>query len=266
MIVATIATAVSFVIVSLVAAADPTDSAAGDLVGEIVVYGVLTAWIVWACGESGADLGRLIGRVPAGYNWFPAAGLLATAMVFSIGSWYVAAYSLSRLAPAMLESLMALDEPVADSIASQVLAVVIAVVLAPVIEEVLFRGVVLSRWGVKWGVRTGIVATALVFGVLHAIDAAGATAFGLITALLYLQSRTLIVPIAFHAANNLVGMLAVLTVGSDEAWTFAAEVEEIEAMLVPGLAMTAVTLPVLLWYIRRNWPARDVALPYMEVP
>ena len=265
MIVGTIAIAVGFAIVSLVSPMDLMDPATGDLAAEVAVYGLLAAWLVWACRNSGADLPRLIGRVPAGYNWLPAAGLLATALMFSIGSWYVTAYSLSRLAPGMLESLMAMEQPVGDSIASHVLSAVVVVVIAPVTEEVLFRGVLISRWGVKWGVRTGIVAAAVVFGVCHLINTAGATALGLITALLYFQSRTLIVPIAFHAANNLVATLAEFAVGSEEPSTLVVELQEIEAMVLPGLAMVALTLPVLVWYIRRNWPARDAVLPYMEV-
>lgn len=244
--------------------ADLLDSATGDMVGEIAVYAVLAAWIAYACRNSEADLGRLIGRLPPGYNWLPAAGLLAISMAFSIGSVYLTAYGLHRLAPGVMEWLLTLDMAVPDSIAFHVLSAIIAVVIAPVLEELLFRGFLVGRWAVKWGLRTGIVATAVVFGLLHVPDVAGATAFGLITALLYLQTRTLIVPVVFHAANNLIATLGGFAVASEEPWTLAAELEEIEAMLIPGLIITVVTLPVLLWYIRRNWPARDARLPYMD--
>ena len=264
-IVGTIIVFVLLAIADAVTQADLLDSATGDLVGEIGVYAAVAVWIAYACRNSGADLRHLIGRVPSGYNWFPAAGLLATSMAFSIGSWYLTAYSLHHLAPGMMEWLLTLDMAVPDSIASHVLSATIAVVIAPVVEEVLFRGVLVGRWAVKWGLRTGIVATAVVFGLLHVPDAAGATAFGLITALLYLQTRTLIVPVVFHAANNLIATLAEFAVGSEEPWTLASELEEIEAMLLPGLVMMAVTLPVLLWYIWRQWPARDARPPYMDV-
>ena len=263
-----IGTIIVFVLLSIadaVTQADLLDSATGDLVGQIGVYAAVAVWIAYACRNSGADLGRLIGRVPPGFNWFPAVRLLATALVFSIGSWYVNAYLLSRLVPGTMEWLMTLETPVADSVVSHALSTIIVIVIAPAVEEVLFRGILIGRWATKWRLRTAVVATALVFGILHVFNIVGATALGLITALLYLQTGTLIVPIAFHAANNLVPTLAEFAFGSDEPGTLAVELEEIEAMLLSGLVMMAVTLPVLLWYTWRQWPARDARPPYMDV-
>ena len=90
---------VSLAIADTMTQADLLDSATGNLFGEMAVYAVLALWIAYACRACGADPGRLIGRVPPGYNWLPAAGLLAVTMIFSLGSWYVTAYGLYRLAP-----------------------------------------------------------------------------------------------------------------------------------------------------------------------
>lgn len=258
-----IALAVVVGIVSSASPVDPMESATGDLVVELAVHGLVAAWVLWACRNADADLGRLIGRVPVGYNWFPALGLLVATMVFSAGSWFVTAYGLSHVAPALLESLLTLGEPVLDSIVSYAWWVIGGVAVAPVLEEVLFRGVLVNRWGVKWRIGTGIIVSSVIFGTLH-FDMAGATAFGLVAALLYLQSRTLIVPIAFHAANNLVATVAEFIPGAGEPWTLGAEPEEIQAMALPGLGMVAVTLPVLIWYLRRHWPSHDAEIPYMR--
>ncbi|MCY3699102.1 MAG: type II CAAX endopeptidase family protein [Gemmatimonadetes bacterium] len=262
-IVGSVAGGVFLVIVSSVTPMDP-DSAIVEFVFALAFYGLLAAWIAWACRRAGIDLRRLVGRVPVGYNWLPALGLLVTTMVFSTGSWFVTAYGLSHLAPGLLEALVTLGETIVDSIAVAVAWAILAVVIGPVTEEVLFRGMLVSRWGTKWGIGTGIVVSAVIFGVLHPVDAAGATAFGFVAALLYLQSRTLIVPIAVHAANNLVATVTEDLFAWGEPWTLAAEVEEIEAMALPGLAMVVVTLPVIIWYVRRHWPSRDAEIPYMK--
>lgn len=36
----------------------------------------------------------------------------------------------------------------------------------------------------------------------------------------------------------------------------AAELQEIDAMALPGLGIAAVTFPVLVWYLRHHWPGR----------
>ena len=180
---------------------DPLDSPIRALISGLALYGLPWAWIVWACRRADADLGRLIGRVPAGYNWLPAVGLLATTVMFSFGWSFVTRYGLSQLAPEFVESLLTSEDAVGDSIAVSVVWPILLITIIPATEEVLFRGVLLSRWGVKWGIGTGIVLTAVIFGGMNRFDAVEATVLGVVAALLYLQSRTLIVPIAFHAAN-----------------------------------------------------------------
>lgn len=137
--------------------------------------------------------------------------------------------------------------------------------IAPVVEEILFRGILTNRWALKWGITTGIVASTVLFGMGHALGMIGATAFGLVAVLLYFQTGGLVVPITFHVVNNLVAVGLEFAFPSDEPWSVTAELEQIDTMLLPGLAMVAMTLPVLVWYIRANWPSRDAVLPYMAV-
>ena len=252
-----------FLIVASMTPIDPEDPATDEVAAGVAFYGALALWVWWACRRSGIGVRRLVGRVPAGYNWLPVLSLLVVTGLFSVGSWYVAAYGLSRIAPGMLEWLMEAVALTPDgSVASGVVWTLIAVVFAPVVEEVIFRGILVSRWGVKWGIRTGIVASSIVFGVLHAVDMVGATVFGLVAALLYLQTRALIVPIAFHMANNVVASLLVFVDPTESPLDLAAELQEIEAMALPGLGIAVVTLPVLVWYLRRHWPAREAGIPY----
>lgn len=252
-----------FLIVASMTPIDPEDPVTNEVAAWIAPHGALALWIWWACRRSGIGIRRLVGRVPAGYNWLPVLGLLVVAGLFSFGSWQVTAYGLSRIAPGVWAGLL---EPgaltPADSIGSGVMWTLIAVVLVPVVEEVAFRGILVNRWGVKWGIRTGIVASSILFGVLHPVDPVGATVFGLVAALLYLQTRTLIVPIAFHAATNAVASVLEFVDPVEAPLDLAAELQEIEAMVLPGLGIAVLTLPVLVWYLRRHWPAREAGIPY----
>ena len=67
---------------------------------------------------------------------------------------------------------------------------IVVVVVLVFFGELIFRGILVNRLGVKWGIRTGIIVPALLLGVLAAVfpgglDAVGATAFGLVAAVLY---------------------------------------------------------------------------------
>ncbi len=250
-------------LVSLVTPLDPGDPASGEVLFMLSLYGALLAWIVWACRRAGVSLRRLVGRIPAGHNWWTTLGLLAVTMFFSIGSWEIFAYGLAWAAPGVLEFLLEAVESMPDPpLVYQVAMAVAAVVLAPTIEEVLFRGVLLHRWAVKWSVTKAVVATSLAFGILHA-NPVGITVVGLVAAVLYLRTGTLLVPIAFHAANNLVATILEFMAGPLEPVDVAAEIQEIRDGGLWGVAIVAVTLPVLVWYLRRHWPGREARIPYL---
>lgn len=249
-------------LVSLATPLDPGDPATGDVAFMLSLYGALLVWIVWVCRNSGISLRRLMGRLPSGHDWLTALGLLAVTMIFSIGSWEIFAYGLALAAPGVLEFLIeAVDSMPDPPLAYLVAVAVMAVVVAPVIEEVLFRGILLNRWATKWSVPTAVVATSVAFGFLHA-HPVGITVVGLVAAVLYLRTGSLLIPIAFHAANNLVATILDFMAGPLEPMDVAVEIQEIRDAGLSGVAIAVVTLPVLVWYLRRHWPEREAGIPY----
>ena len=236
-----------------------------EVIFGLAIYGALASWIVWACRSSGIPLRRLLGTLPRGYNWLSwsrLAALLAVTIGFSYSSWYLFAYLLSAVAPGVLEFLIEALWPESDPSTGYRLAmVVIAVILAPILEEGFFRGILVNRWGSRWGLPTALIASSIAFGVLHA-NPVGIGLVGLIAALLYLQTRTLIVPILFHTTNNLVATVWDYLAGDAGSLNVAAEIQELREGILFGIVLVAITLPILIRYVRRNWPARDAALPY----
>lgn len=247
-------------LVSLVTPLDPGDPATGDVLRLLSIFGAVLAWIVWVCRRAGVSLRRLVGRIPAGHNWWATLGLLVVTMAFSIGSGAIVNYGLAVAAPGVLEFL--LESMPNPPLAYHVAMAVVAVVLGPAIEELLFRGVLLNRWAAKWSVARAVVATSVAFGILHG-NPVGVTVAGLVMAVLYLRTGTLLVPIAFHAANNLVARILGFMMGPPEPVDVAAEIQEIRDAALWGIAIVAVTLPVLVWYLRRHWPSRGARIPYL---
>ena len=248
-------------LVSLVTPLDPGDPVTGNAAFMLWLFGALLAWIVWACRRAGVGLRRLVGRIPAGLSWWTILGLLIVTMVFSIGSEAIFNYGLAVAAPGVLEFLLEPVEP-NPPLAYQVAMAVVAVVLGPAIEELLFRGVLLNRWAAKWSVAKAVVATSVAFGILHG-NPVGVTVAGLVMAVLYLRTGTLLVPIALHAANNLVARILGFMMGPPEPVDMAAEIQGIRDAALWGIAIVAVTLPVLVWYLRRHWPSREAHIPYL---
>ncbi|WP_419948905.1 CPBP family intramembrane glutamic endopeptidase [Candidatus Palauibacter sp.] len=258
-----------FVVAAVVAALTPLEAGGRqtfDVLFGLALYLALASWIVWVCRRSDIGLRRLVGTLPGGYgglSWVRLAGLLVVTMGFSIGSWLVWSYALSTLAPGVFEFVLeAVSTEPDPTLVYQLSMTLLAVIAAPVLEEAFFRGILVNRWGHRWGVPTALIVSSIAFGILHA-NPLGIGIVGLVAALLYLRTRTLIVPIVFHAANNLVGMLGEFLSDASGPLDIAAEIQAARDDLVWGVILVAVSLPILVWYIRRYWPARDAALPYM---
>ena len=229
-----------------------------------VAYAAIALWIWIACRRAGVVPARLLGgRPPSPVSWLATAGLLALGLVFSMGSWYLSASALSYLSPGLLdwltESLAAAEIPRGASPLHQTLWHLEIVLLAPVVEELLFRGVLVNRWGAKWGIRTGVLASSAIFAFLHA-NPVGVFALGLVAALLYVRTGTLLVPIALHVGNNLIATV----MGEFVELEGTLEVEHVRASVPEGLALVAVATPALIWYVRRSWPRREAEIPYMK--
>lgn len=255
-----------FYVVAVLTPLNERDPQVFEVLVQFALYGAVASSILWVCARWDIGLRRLVGTWPRGYDrraWLHLASLLAVTMAFSYGSALVWLHLLSILNPGLLEFLVEGLSPALDPTPGYQLAMaVIIVVLAPILEETLFRGILINRWGVRWGVPTAVIASSIAFGILHA-NPVGIGMAGLVMALLYLRTRTLIVPVVFHAANNLVPTLAEL-VDPSGPLDVAAEIQAIRDDVFIGVALVAVSLPILAGYVRRHWPPRDAPLPYMD--
>ena len=152
-------------------------------------------------------LGRLVGQ-GAGL------GLLAIAGSTLIVSLLVAATG-SEASPDQV-----LTGSIADSPLQILLAVVAAVVLAPLAEELLFRGLLHRGLRRRLTLVPATAISSVLFAVVH-IDVVfsqplalvGLVLVGVILALAYERTGSLVVPVVIHAVHNGVTIIAVLVTG-----------------------------------------------------
>ncbi|NES21988.1 MAG: CPBP family intramembrane metalloprotease [Symploca sp. SIO3E6] len=238
------------------------------LISYNLIFILLCLWAVERLSQLQVKTDYLIGKVPHQYRWLPTIGIVINILLFSLGSGQLLFYLLSFVAPELVESI--LSEPIflsgSDNFApalSNILAVITVVVVAPITEELLFRGILLHRWAAKWGITPALLLTSLVFGILHP-NIAGLFVFGLMMALLYLKTRTLIVPIICHALNNLAAVGLEL-LPKDASTTETADIlEQLNAYWWVGMVYVVLSAPWLIDFIRKNWPKSVFDLPYFS--
>ncbi len=230
-----------------------------------LVFSGLCLSIVAAARRSPIRLAALFGPWPRQMAWVQLLWLVVGVFLFSQGAFQVSYLGLSLVAPGWVEatlhqSLLLSPDQVAAPGLYNGLVLFSVVVVAPITEEFIFRGVLLHRWGVKWGIRPAIVMTSILFGMLHS-NLVGLFVFGVVMALLYLSTRSLLVPMVAHALNNAIASGIDFLTAQPTANTLTT-LAEFRANWWLGLVCLLVSAPWVLRYVAYHWPDAQTPLPY----
>lgn len=215
---------------------------------------------------------RLLGPVPRQSTCLRGLKLLPVLIAFGLGEVIVLFFSLSHLAPVVLDTLLSSELFVADANEQQpwvydLVTMFQVVVLGPVVEEGLFRGLLLHRWAVRWNLTAALWASSLLFGIGHAPSVIGSTVFGLVMAILYIESGSLLVPMVVHATNNAIGCLIEAADQLLPAWALPdvwSSASDFRDLLWPGMLLLVVSVPLISLYISKHWPRKSIPLPYFR--
>lgn len=231
-----------------------------------LIFVSLCGAILMGARRSPLRLRFLIGHWPQAIHWPSFILLVCSVFLFSLGAFQVSYLALSWIAPGLVETTLqqSLVLSAGETAYPQLYTPVVifsVLVVAPVTEEFIFRGVLLHRWGVKWGLRPAILLTSMVFGVLHS-NLVGLFVFGLILALLYLKTQSLLVSMVAHGINNgIASLIEFLTLQASTTMP-TDTLAEFQSSWWLGVLCLAVSAPWLWRYLRRHWPTAATPLPY----
>ena len=92
------------------------------------------------------------------------------------------------------------------------LAIFVAIVIVtPIFEEVVFRGLMQGALRRKFGAVAGVIASTLLFTLVHAVGVwVAVAALGLLLAYIYDRTRNILVPIAVHVLHNAIAFFVIV--------------------------------------------------------
>ncbi len=233
------------------------------------IYGLISYWCWYTVKRSHLNYKRIIGKFPSFVICLRLFSLVIPTLMLSLGTAYILFYFLSFLAPELVKSLLEQKSFISVSASEtyspflyNLLLAIVMVVVAPLTEEFLFRGIFLQRWATKWGLTRAIIFSSLAFGILHP-NPIGLFIFGMLMALLYIKTRSLIVPIAFHSLYNgvLVFSQLISTFATKEE-TFST-IEQFRSSWWQGILLITISSPWIVFFIYKNWPSKQQSIPYL---
>ena len=206
------------------------------------------------CLRCNIDLGRLFSVSRFVWSHWRWIGLVFPLYTLNESTDWMEFFCISRLSSSLANRLFnfhGIQYPFALTTA---VYFIIFIAVVAVAEEVFFRGILLHRLAYKWGLLRAVVISALIFGFLS-VNFVSSFAFGLVLVLVYLETRTLLVPIMINVAYNALVFLwpdGILD-GTEFRNSWALHV----FFLITSVA-------VLFAVIRRCWPTNDQSLPYYD--
>jgi membrane protease YdiL (CAAX protease family) len=221
----------------------------------------------YLCRRTGVDLGRLVGPRPPAAALLGSAGLAVPLVALSLGTLWALYLPLSYLAPDFVQYWLLDDWSMLEHtdlgypLGPNALVLAAGCVLAPLAEEFLFRGLLIHRWSLRWGVRAAVGLSSLVFGLLHA-DVLGGIAFGVVAAVLYLESGSLHHAIALHVANNVLAFGAVLVEIALTGQENRLDMEGFRSLAWVGVLGLALGVPWFVHFLRTRWRPEQWRLPH----
>lgn len=98
--------------------------------------------------------------------------------------------------------------------------IISAVLIAPIMEETLFRGLIFNELRKNINLTASIIIQAVIFGVFHGNLAQGiyAAVLGIVLAVIYLWTKSIVANIIMHVSFNIVGTLVVPQIYGNTEW------------------------------------------------
>lgn len=250
-----------FVFAKLTGAGLPDDDAA-----MLAFYGGIVAAMALVAWRARLDWGRVFGPAPT-RPMLPLISVVIPAGLLSLAGGLFTYIPLSYVAPGFVERTIlapdAFDSP--TSVTQWLVLMLVGAIAAPLVEEVLFRGLLMPRWAHRWGTTTGVVASSLLFAVLHE-ELLGAFVFGVAMCVLYLHTRRLWVPILAHLLNNFIALFESLPGALTHTVEPAQTLAEFRADWVWIVPLLAAALLTGWWYLRQFFPDGVAPLLRSRVP
>ncbi|MDR4985796.1 MULTISPECIES: CPBP family intramembrane glutamic endopeptidase [Bacillus cereus group] len=181
--------------------------------------------------------------------------------MFSYGYLILYMYSFAWITPDFI--MNALHEPIVDSAGGYVYQFIMVVFIAPIIGEFVFRGFLLQRFAAKWGTSIAMVVVALLFAMLH-VDFLGAALFSIVLSIVYIRTKSLLMPIAIHMLNNAFVIGTSFLVSREKIMSFADFSNY--TTFFPGLMIFIIGLNLVLifLFVNRKYWSKEVPVIYAK--
>ncbi|MFK4291971.1 lysostaphin resistance A-like protein [Bacillus sp. RC250] len=231
-----------------------------SFINMLIFYILPIIWIFYGYRKHRVSFSLFINRNKT-FNLVQVLYIAIMLCMFSYGYLILYMYSFAWITPDFI--MNALHEPIIDSTGGYVFQFIRVVFIAPIVGEFVFRGFLLQRFAAKWGTSIAMVVVALLFACLH-VDFLGAVVFSVVLSIVYIRTKSLLMPIAIHMLNNALVLSSSFLVSREKIMSFADFSHY--TTFFPGLIIfiTGLNLVLIFLFVNRKYWSKEVPVIYAE--
>ncbi|WP_142344214.1 CPBP family intramembrane glutamic endopeptidase [Bacillus cereus] len=231
-----------------------------SFINTLIFYVLPIIWLFYGYRKHRVSFSLFINRNET-FNLVQVLYIAIMLCIFSYGYLILYMYSFAWITPDFI--MNALHEPIIDSTGGYVYQFIMAVFIAPIVGEFVFRGFLLQRFAAKWGTSIAMVVVALLFACLH-VDFLGAVVFSIVLSIVYIRTKSLLMPIAIHMLNNAFVLSASFLVSREKIMSFADFSNY--TTFFPGLIIfiAGLNLVLIFLFVNRKYWSKEVPVIYEE--
>ncbi|HDR7636379.1 MULTISPECIES: CPBP family intramembrane glutamic endopeptidase [Bacillus] len=231
-----------------------------SFINMLIFYILPIIWLFYGYRKHRVSFSLFINRNET-FNLVQVLYIAIMLCMFSYGYLILYMYSFAWITPDFI--MNALHEPIIDSTGGYVFQFIRVVFIAPIVGEFVFRGFLLQRFAAKWGTSIAMVVVALLFAILH-VDFLGAAVFSIVLSIVYIRTKSLLMPIAIHMLNNTFVLCASFLVSREKIMSFADFSNY--TTFFPGLIIfiTGLNLVLIFLFVNRKYWSKEMPAIYVE--
>ncbi|MBK5486684.1 CPBP family intramembrane metalloprotease [Bacillus sp. TH17] len=231
-----------------------------SFINMLIFYILPIIWLFYGYRKHRVSFSLFINRNET-FNLVQVLYIAIILCMFSYGYLILYMYSFAWITPDFI--MNALHEPIIDSTGGYVFQFIMVVFIAPIVGEFVFRGFLLQRFAAKWGTSIAMVVVALLFAILH-VDFLGAAVFSIVLSIVYIRTKSLLMPIAIHMLNNTFVLCASFLVSREKIMSFADFSNY--TTFFPGLIIfiTGLNLVLIFLFVNRKYWSKEMPAIYVE--
>ncbi|MGH0596315.1 MULTISPECIES: CPBP family intramembrane glutamic endopeptidase [Bacillus cereus group] len=231
-----------------------------SFINMLIFYILPIIWIFYGYRKHRVSFSLFINRNET-FNLVQVLYIAIMLCMFSYGYLILYMYSFAWITPDFI--MNALHEPIIDSTGGYVFQFIRVVFIAPIVGEFVFRGFLLQRFAAKWGTSIAMVVVALLFACLH-VDFLGAVVFSVVLSIVYIRTKSLLMPIAIHMLNNALVLSSSFLVSREKIMSFADFSHY--TTFFPGLIIfiTGLNLVLIFLFVNRKYWNKEMPAIYVE--